>query len=216
MLVLITDRRDFGRTLASRLRESGIFMIRCPAEIALFTCERYDTGGVLLDAVPDLPLAERLCAALRNTYPELPIAVIATSFQMPNLKAESILRDVGDIPTLAEEVMDFYRVDCGWRFSALSVYRLTVGTDRLQTRYMGYPLLLTPTEHTLLRCLFYRSPRVTCSDELLMLCFPDGKQKASNLAVHIASINRKAAAIDPSPLIVNVYGKGYRLRDGLA
>jgi len=190
-------------------------MIQCPTEVALFTCERYDTGGVLLDAVPELSAAERICAQLRNAYPEMPIAVITSPTQTPNLQAESILRDRGDLSALAASVTDFYQTTCGWHFSTFSVYRLSMGVEANSTVYMGYPLHLTPTEHTLLRCLFYRSPHLTCADELLTLCFPDGKQGKANLAVHIANINRKASLIYPTPLIVNVYGKGYRLRDGL-
>lgn len=215
MLVFVTDRRDFGRTLASLLRERGIYMIQCPTEVALFTCERYDTGGVLLDAVSDLRLAGQLCAQLRQTYPEIPIAIIASPLQEPDLQVERILRDTEDLQSLAQTVSDFYRVDCGWSFDVFSVYHLTVGIDRKQTVYMGYRLMLTPSEHTVLRYLFYRAPRVTAAEELLAVCFPDGTQGKANLAVHVASINKKAALLYPTPLIVNHYGKGYRLRDGL-
>lgn len=214
MLVFITDRRDFGRTVSAILRKKGIFLIQCPLEVALFTCERYDTGGVILDAVKDLSLAERVCDQLRQTYPPMPIAVIASAEQCPSLPADRILRDIGDTSRLADDAEHFYCVDCGWNVPVFSFYYLSMGVDPDSTVYMGYPLHLSPTEHMLLRCLFYRYPRLTSVDELLTLCF-DRAQNAANLSVHISNINRRAAQLDPRPLIVNAYGKGYRLRDGL-
>ena len=49
----------------------------------------------------------------------------------------------------------------------------------------------------------------------MSLCYPCEYKSISNLAVQIHEINRHAMKIDPRPLIVNVYGKGYRLRDGI-
>ena len=79
---------------------------------------------------------------------------------------------------------------------------------------MGYPLPLSPRESTILRCLLYRYPHLTPTDELMSLCFPDERINIENLFVHISVINQRAMKIDPRPLIVNTYGKGYRLRDG--
>ena len=80
---------------------------------------------------------------------------------------------------------------------------------------MGYPLPLSPRERTILRCLFYRYPRLTPTDELMSLCFPDELITIDNLFLHIGVINQHALKIDPRPLIVNVYDKGYLLREGL-
>ncbi len=215
MLILITDRRDFGRTLSAHLREGGIFLIQCPTEVALFTCEHYDTGGVVLDASTDLHAAELLCASLRKHYPALPIAVIALPEQIPELEAERVLRDRGVPADTADEIAAFYRVDCGWNLPVFSVYRLSTGIQPGSAVYMGYPLRLPPAEHMLLRFLFYRISQVTSVQEILTVCFPDGTQSRATVSVHVANINRLAAEIDPRPLIVNVYGKGYRLRDGL-
>ena len=84
-----------------------------------------------------------------------------------------------------------------------------------ETYYMGYPLPLTAREHSILRCLFYRAPYVTSKIDLMELCYPEGTQSLQNIVVQIRQINQKAARIDRRPLIVNVYGKGYRLRDGI-
>ncbi len=214
MLLLITDRYEFGRTLAARLRESGIFLIQSPTETAEFSCERYDIGGVILDCIPDLQRGERLCAALRAEYPPMPIAAIVHPDTFPDLAVERLLRGE-DESVLAAEALDFCVRDCGWRLSTLSTYQLSVGLTPKETVYVGYPLLLSPREHTILRCLFYRSPRLTSADELMTLCYADEGQSISNIAVHIRNINRRAAQFDPRPLIVNVYSKGYRLRDDI-
>ena len=114
-----------------------------------------------------------------------------------------------------EHALDFCITDCNWRRKPLSTFALTVGDVPEATLYMGYRLPLSPKEHTILRCLFYRSPYETSADDLLSLCYPTEPVKRENLTVLIARINRKASLIDPNPLIVNRYGKGYRLRDGI-
>ncbi|MBQ9784940.1 MAG: winged helix-turn-helix domain-containing protein [Clostridia bacterium] len=213
MLVLITDRPLIARTLREFLHTRGVYLFRAPTETGAFVCNQKDTGGVILDCVPNLARGEALCRALRDAEPDMPIAVIVPRESLPDLPADRILRD-GSLPSLCDEAWQFC-IGCGWRERPFSTFELSVGLSPDETFYMGYLLPLSPREHALLRCLFYRSPSPTTADDLLSLCCPDERIGISNVAVTVHAINKRAAAIDPRPLIVSVYGKGYRLRDGI-
>ena len=213
MLLLITERRLIARTLAKALSEHGIFHFRAAPEVGAFYCEEKDTGSVILDCVSDMRRSKALCAELRTRYPALPIAALLPPKSAPDLAVDAILRD-GDLERICTDALEFCR-RCGWDERRFTTYQLTVGIHPTQTRYMGYPLSLSPREHTILRCLMYRSPRLTPTDDLMSLCYPEGRQTVSNLTLHIHNINQLAKQIDPRPLIVNIYGKGYRLRDGI-
>ena len=212
MLIVVTDSPKTRAWLLPRLAEHGIYAFLCPFETAAFHCDKKDTGGVLLDCVTALSCGEQLCAELRSKYPEMPIGAVLAPSAIPDLAVNRLIRDHGDI---FDDVLDFCIKSCGWNTARLTTYALTVEDDPDQTVYMGYRFPLTPREHTILRCLFYRAPRVTTADDLLTLCFSDAHLSAANLSTHISSINRRARELDPRPLIVNVYGKGYRLRDGI-
>ncbi len=214
MLLLISDRTEMRHALVRRLSSIGIFSFDAPLETGAFYCDKKDTGGVLLDCVEHAKRAKALCMTLRETYPELPIAVIVSKDDCPDLPVDRILRDT-DAELLSADVADFYQRICQWQADCLSSFALTVGRTPEETLYMGYPLPLSQTEHTILRCLLYRFPHLTSSDDLMSLCYPLGGQSLSNLAVQIRRINERAAKIDPRPLIVNVYSKGYRLREDL-
>ena len=111
---------------------------------------------------------------------------------------------------LAEQLLAFARERCGWR-AMLSTYALTWSESLKDTRFLGYPLHLTPREHAILGFLFYSAPKILPSHLLLSVCFPQGHEKAENLSVHISAINRKAIALTGLPLVENCYGEGYRL-----
>ena len=214
MLLLISDRTEVRHALVREISSMGIFSFDAPLETGAFYCDKKDTGGVLLDCVEHTERATALCMTLRKAYPELPIAVIVSLEDCPELLADRILRDA-DVELLSADVADFYQKTCQWQADSLSSFSLTVGRNPEETLYMGYPLPLSQTEHRILRCLFYRSPHLTSAIDLMSLCYPLGEQSISNLAVQIRRINERAAKIDPRPLIVNVYGKGYVLRDDL-
>jgi len=80
---------------------------------------------------------------------------------------------------------------------------------------MRYRMPLSPKEHEILRCLFYRWPRATTAEDLLALCYPEGGKAKENVAVQIGRINQRAKSIHPRPLIVFQRNTGYRLRNGI-
>jgi DNA-binding response OmpR family regulator len=214
MLVLVTTQKTRRVSLVKSLNEHGVFVFITSPEDACRMVEAKDTGGVLLDTHACLSACERICAALREHYPQMPIGAIVSKQAIPQMAVNRIIRE-DDGTTTDEEVLDFCIQNCGYHTKHLSTYCLSVANAPEETLYMGYRMPLSPKEHTILRCLFYRSPYETSADDLLSLCYPTEPVKRENLTVLIARINRKAALIDPNPLIVNRYGKGYRLRDGI-
>lgn len=214
MLLLISDRRELRASLAAALTRRGIFLWDVPLESAAHVSHQRDTGGVLLDTVGNPQGAAQLFSLLRERYPALPIAILAAPGQIVSLLADAILRE-GPIEETTDATEEFYRKGCGWQGETLSSHALAIGAEGEACRYLGYSLSLSPLERRILACLFYRSPRYTSPEELLELCFPSTAHRIQNVAVQIGRINRAAAHIDPRPLIVNRYGVGYRLREGI-
>ena len=215
MLVFITERTAWFQRFAVRFHAKGVFFYLCHPEVAEFYCREKDTGGVIVDCIPNFSAGERLARVLHEIYPDMPIAAIVPPLSVPDMPAIRIFRDVGKSDALFDEMLEFARVNCGMRTGQLSTFSLLVNHDRHQTRYMGYLLPLSVQEHKILRFLFYRSPRLTSIDDIADICYVDSAQRIENVSVMISRINRHAAEIDPRPLIVNEYGKGYRLRDGI-
>ncbi|MBQ8432847.1 MAG: helix-turn-helix domain-containing protein [Clostridia bacterium] len=214
MFIVITDDKALGGRLCRDLTAHGIFAMQCAPEVGTFYCREKDTGGVLLDATASLGTAEALCRDLRREYPRLPIAALVTPEQIPAMDADAIWRQ-SDPVLLLPDLLDFcYRV-CGWTPAPLSTYYLRVGVDGGTPLYMGRPLRLSPREQQILHCLFYRYPKPTTVGDLMEICYGSNALTVENLAVQIHRINRRAQKIDPRPLIVNRYGVGYQLRDGI-
>lgn len=214
MLLLISDRKELRAALVAELTHRGLFVLDAPMENAAFVCEKKDTGGVLLDCVGRHGPGGRLFTLFRASYPQMPIALLAEWEHRVDLAADCILRD-REPSALAEDIEDFYRRICGWQGECFSSHALRLVEDPKKTLYLGYPLPLSRGEHRILRCLFYRSPRFTSAEDLLELCCGGGTRSIGNVVLLIQRINRAASHMDPRPLIVNRYGVGYRLRDGI-
>ena len=212
MLIIITDREGWAAHLSPLLLENGIYHLCVPTSFATFACEREDTGAVILDCVPSLSRGEHICADLKRRYPALPVAMVAAPEMVVNAHADAVLRD-GSLDTLCENIASLCHAN-GWSTAPLSTYYLRL-TPPCRADYMGLPLSLSPAEFRILHCIFYRSPRPTDSEHLVALCADEGASSEESLAVLIHRINQKAAEIDPRPLVVNEYGKGYRIRDGI-
>ncbi len=213
MLLLISERPHIRTLLTEHLSRLGVYLYRAVPENAAYLCEVKDIGGVILDCLPHTEHCTALCRELRKVYPEMPIAAIHPNPEQLPLAADRIWR--GDQPeALLAESWDFCRA-CGWWTEPLSVFYLTVGNDAHEVYYMGYPLHLSPREHRLLRCLFYRAPRTTPAADLLELCFPETPLPLSGAASLVSRINRRASTLSPIPLIEHVRGEGYRLRPAL-
>lgn len=213
MLILITDRSALAARLSPLLLQNGIYHLCTPLSLATFTCEKEDTGAVVLDAVTSLSQGEHICAALKRSYPDLPVAMIAAEESRVNAHADMILRD-GDLDRICEDILSLCYTN-GWVSTPLSTFYLRMEPETGRAYYMGFPLSLSPTEFRILHCIFYRSPRPTGTELLLALCGTEGPSDVNSLGVLIHRINKRAAEIDARPLVVNEYARGYRLRDGI-
>ena len=212
MLLLCTDRTSFGKELALRLTESGVYLFRTSLETSLFYCRKKDTGGTIVDGVPDLQKAEDLCKSLKKEYPELPIALLVAQDEAPDAPVDTLIRE-DRIGALLEQTLEFAVTVCGFRTSQLSTFHLFVGEDRNSVLYKGYRLPLSQKEYELLRILFYRAPNWTTADDLMELCYPDGGRKISTLFSLVSRINKKVKESDGLPLILCRKNLGYRLCD---
>ncbi len=191
----------------------GVYALCCPHETALFICNKHDIGGVLLDCRDEPKDAEILCRKLRELYPPMPVAALCAKGYVADLPADRIIRDT-DERHLDAEITDFARCNCGFRPPHFSTFYLDLSRGYRQVTYMGYPLRLEPRAYALLQVLMYRAPKMASIDELLDLCYREG-QRVINLGVQIHYINQAAKKIYPRPLIESVWGKGYKIRDGI-
>ncbi|MBQ9132504.1 MAG: helix-turn-helix domain-containing protein [Clostridia bacterium] len=214
MLILITDRKELGHRLTRLLFDSGVYLYHRPLDTGLFFCHAKDTGGVLLDCVTDPRRSTGILEELQRCYPEMPVALLCKRKKAPPAKVRRLIIEE-ECPDIDREVLDFCYADCGWKKDPISTFYLTVSKDPADTVYMGYRLKLSPKETEILRFLFYRWPQTTSLEDLRYLISPLSPAKPSTVTVQIRNINLRAANIDSRPLIVNEYGKGYRLRDGI-
>ena len=209
MLALLTDSPRYQETLSPTLLHNAIFHYVSALDQGLSVCEKKEISGVILDGVNDPSAATALCAALRGRYAEMPIAVILDDQVVPDVQADRLIRTKGTLPV--DEVLDFCCSVMGRKRTILSTRQLYITENADDTRYLGYPLLLSESEHRLLLCLTYLAPRVVSADELQRLCDPLGQHSAKSLAVRISAINQKAKEIHPRALICNTFKRGYRL-----
>ena len=212
MLLIITNREGWASRLSPILLENNIYHLCVPLSMGTFTCEREDTGAVILDGVPSLSRAEHICADLKRRYPDMPVAIVATPEAVVNAHADAVLRDE-KLDTVCENILSLCFSN-GWSQKPLSTFYLRMSKEN-RVNYMGLSMTLSPSEYRVLHCIFYHSPKPTSTALLTSLLANEGAKNESALAVLIHRINQKAATIDPRPLIVNEYGKGYRIRNGI-
>ncbi len=199
--------------MAEQLLKSGVCTRWAKLEAGVCLCERLDTCGVAIDGRRALASAESVIAELQERYPELPIALILPPAITVDIRAARLIRaKAGE--EVAEELLTFCRELCNWR-PILSTHALTVGPRAEDCRYLGYPLPTAPRERYILRFLFFRAPKTVSEEELLSVCFPENTQRAANLSVQIARLNRKATEAAGMPIVESVYGRGYRLCGGI-
>lgn len=215
MFLYVSQRKAYSKLILDALTKTGAFLMLSSPDTACFYCRKKETGGVILDCVTDPKITQNLCEQLRAMYPAIPIAAIVSGNTVPDLCADIVVRDTGEPSVLIEQLRVFLTKTCAWTAYSLSTYSLTVHSDpSLPAFYMGSPLNLSPKEHRLLYCLFYRAPRPTTVDDLLDLCYHGESCSLATFNTLIRRINRQAAEIYPPTLIIRE-GDYYRLRDGI-
>ena len=212
MLLFLTDRKQIGLTLTRGLTAEGIPVLQTGLETGMYLCRERPTSAVLIDGIPNAEEAVSLCLRLRGECHDLPIALILPEHCVADTVADRVIRRSGPEELMAE-VRRFCET-CGWQ-PRLSTFTLFLDENPADSALLGYRLPLSPREHQILRFLFFRAPELVSRKELLSVCFPEGSQKAENLTVQINHINRKARMIGGISLIKGVYGKGYKLCDGI-
>lgn len=209
MILLVSDRQTVRGLPVSHFLPAGIFTYACPTETARFFLREKKISGAIIDGVPNLATAEALARDFHAEFPELPMVLIALPTDCPDAPAE-ICRDREPLAALADELLQFLRQTVGWK-NALTTHALTVPLDSGEATLWGYRFPLSDREVAILRCLFAFAPKAVATDDLLLLCFPEGTQKKANLSVQISRINHRSGKLGLPELILSEYGFGYRL-----
>lgn len=209
MLALLTDNPSLCHRLSPVLLSNGIFHYVEGLDKGLMLCDAKEIGGVILDTKGNFETARILCTALRARYPEMPIAALLDDGTACDMPADRSIR--AEDGELWQEVSAFCHAVMGRERQILSLHQLYITENANDTRYLGYPLQLSTSEHLLLLCLTYLAPRVVPPEELHRLCDPLGLHSAKSLAVRISAINQKAREIHPRTLICNAFKRGYTL-----
>ncbi len=212
MLLLFSDNAQFGAQLAYSLRQAGIAVSSNDPDFAESICEKIDFCGVILDGRRKSREFAELSQRLFLTYPDLPIAFLteATPSVFPCASRILFSRD-GD--ELFDSVLSFCR-DCMGEEN-YATFALQHSQERAAFTYLGYPMSLSDYEYRLLLCLFRHAPKVVSADELLSSAFPNAHTPQGTLSTMVKRINDAAKSISGLRLVQAVYGKGYRLCDGI-
>ena len=212
MLLLFSDNAQFGSHLAKSLREAGITIASHDPDFAEPVCERVDFCGVILDGRNQSREFAELSQRLFLSYPDLPIAFLTETIPTTFPCASRILF-LKDEQQIFESVLSFCRECMGEENYA--TFALQHSPKDAAFTYLGYPLALSDYEYRLLLCLFRHAPKAVSTDELLSTVFPSAHTPQNTLSTMAKRINDAARSISGLKLVQSVYGKGYRLCDGI-
>jgi len=212
MLLLFSDNVKFGSQTTESLRRDGIAIALHDPDFAESVCERIDFCGVILDGRTQTRKFAELSQKLFLSYPDLPIAFLTESIPDPFPCASRILSSKTS-DQLYDAILAFCR-DCLGEEN-YTTFSLQHSPKTSSFTYLGYSLALSDYEYRLLLCLFRHAPKAVSTDELLSTAFPSIHTPMSTLPTMVKRINDAAKAISGLKLVQSVYGKGYRLCDGI-
>ena len=212
MLLLFSDNAEFGSQLAKALRQDGIAIASHDPDFAESVCKRIDFCGVILDGRQKPREFAELSQKLFLTYPDLPIAFL-TQTALSVFPCATRILFPKDSEQLFDSVLEFCRDCMGEENYATFALQHSQKTESFT--YLGYPLTLSNYEHRLLLCLFRHAPQAVGTDELLSTAFPNAHTPQGTLSTMVKRINDAAKRISGLKLVQSVYGKGYRLCDGI-
>jgi DNA-binding response OmpR family regulator len=229
-ILIVEDDRATRTFLAENLAADGY------APLAAATARE---GLRLLEsAVPDLAIIDlglpdrdglelldevRTADALRSRVdPQLPLLVLSgRSGEVHRLRsfergADDVLqKPFGYVELRARIVALLRRSGDRRRHGRLRAGTLELDPTSCQVLLNGRPLSLSHTEFTLLRTLASDPARVFTKDELLRDVWGYGNRTTTRTLDSHACRLRQKLARDGDRLVVNVWGVGYRLIDGL-
>ncbi|WP_421656499.1 response regulator [Leptothermofonsia sp. ETS-13] len=163
-----------------------------------------------------------LCQRLRSEGCSTPILLItardATTDRIRGLDAgaDDYLIKPLDLSELQARVRALLRRGTVPTSPILQVGKLRLDPSTVQVSYGNQPLNLTPKEYSLLE-LFLRNPsRVFSRGQILQHLWTfDDPPLEESVKAHIKGLRQKLKAVGAADWIENVYGIGYRLREGV-
>jgi DNA-binding response OmpR family regulator len=212
MLLLFSDDAAFGNEVARRLREIGFPVVSHDPDFAESVCHELDFSGVILDGRQQAKRFAELSERLLAHDPELPLAFLRDPKDSIFPAATKVIH-VKSPETDFRALLDFCQSCMGCE--DYSTFTLQHHPEEKQFTYLGYPLTLTDYEYRFLLCLLRNAPTVVRADVLLSEAFSDNRAPQSTLRTLASRINQAAQAVSGLRLVQSVYGKGYRLCDGI-
>lgn len=164
-----------------------------------------------------------VCQRLRSAGCATPILLItakdATSDRIRGLDAgaDDYLTKPLNLAELQARVRALLRRGETPRTPVLERGALRLDPVSCKVTYDEQPLVLTPKEYSLLELLLRHPTRVFSRGDIIehLWTYDDPPQEES-VKAHIKGLRQKLKAVGAADWIENVYGLGYRLRDGLA
>ncbi len=164
----------------------------------------------------------QLCRDIRQSS-DVPIFIISARVtELDRLKGlelgadDYICKPYSPREVVAKIKAFFRRADGLLAESTESVKTFSVDKTRMEIRYLGKLLDLTPGEYRLLAALLNFPGKVYSREALLNFLHEDNKHVLNrSVDTHIKNIRRKLQEIsgDTEDLIVSVYGVGYKLNN---
>ncbi|MDG4555785.1 MAG: response regulator [Candidatus Contendobacter sp.] len=217
-ILIVEDEPKIAQLLSDYLQTAG------------FQSQWLEHGDRVIDSIrrapPDLLLLDlmlpgkdglTICRELRE-FSDLPVIMITARVEEIDrllgleLGADDyICKPFSPREVVARVKVIFRRIDRGDPATAGTGFILD--EERMQIRYAGQPLELTPNEYRLLSILLKRPGRVYSRDALLSQLY-DADHEASDRSIdsHIKNLRKKLAVVTPDRTpIHSIYGIGYKL-----
>jgi diguanylate cyclase (GGDEF)-like protein len=163
-----------------------------------------------------------LCQKLRSQGCSTPILLMtakeATRDRIRGLDAgaDDYLIKPLDLGELQARVRALLRRGSGVATPVLEVGQLQLDPSTCQVTYAGQPLSLTPKEYSLLELFLRNAKRVFSRGDIIehLWTFDEPPQEES-VKSHIKGLRQKLKTVGAADWIENVYGLGYRLKEGI-
>lgn len=219
--LIVEDEPILAEMLIDTMADAGFLTRHLDRGETVVDCVRRDEPTiVLLDLV--LPGGDgfSICRAIRE-FSRVPLIMITARVEESDrlrgldLGADDYICKPFNAAEVAARVRALVRRTIEWR-EASPGSALELDDARLEARWRGSVLDLTPLEYRLLSVLAKRPGRVYARHELLDIVYSDGRDVSDRtIDSHIKNLRRKIADVEAgaheSP-IESIYGVGYKFK----
>lgn len=217
--MLLTVSNDIG--LIDRLNKiyykNGLFSVfsRLDNISNIVESKTLSVDFAIVDATLSRESSDKVCSYLRQLFPSIRIGVILKKRHTEDAMFTYVKNSDEQIffPFSDEQFSCFLKKFVKNTSPLIPSESLRISPEANDLILLGYRLRLTKTEFRLMLLCINHPDSVFSPDEIVRLAFSHlGSRPSPNqIAVHVCSINKKAANISGNKLIINLYKKGYTL-----